>query len=200
LVVSLGGGTTELAVISLGGIVINKSLRVAGDEMDEMIVNFLRLKYSILIGLPTAENLKIQIGSACLPAGKPTRPAESTGNDEKQAVIRGRDLASGLPRSLRVSASEVREAIAPALNQFLAGIESIIEETPPELLGDIVQGRIYLTGGIAQLPGFPSLVTEAIKLPCQVLEQPMTAVVKGCGRILEDENLLRRIKVTGGVK
>jgi len=190
LMIDIGGGTTGLAVISLGGIVINKSLRIAGDEMDEAIINFLRLKYSLLIGLPTAESLKIQIGSA----------KQAKGKDEKQAVISGRDLSTGLPRSLRVNANEVREALFPVINQILSAISGIIEETPPELLGDITQKGIFLSGGISQLPGLSELVAGTTKMPCNVVKEPMTAVVRGCGRVLADEKLLHRVKVTGGAR
>ena len=190
LMVGVGGGTTELAVLSLGGIVINKSLRIAGDEMDEAIINFLRLKYSLLIGSPTAESLKIQIGSAMAEKGK----------EEKQAVIRGRDLSTGLPKSIRVHAGEVREAIFPVINQILSAISDIIGETPPELLGDITQKGIYLTGGIAQLAGLNLLVTENTKMPCTVVDDPMAAVVRGCGKVLEDEELLHKVRVRGGTK
>lgn len=190
LIVDIGGGTTDLAVISLGGIVINKALRTAGDEMDEAIINFLRLKYSLLIGLPTAEALKIQIGSA----------KESKNKEEKQMVIRGRDLSTGLPSSSRINASEIREAISPILNQILSAINDLIEQTPPELLGDITQKGIYLTGGVAQLANLDSLITETTKMPCTVLKDPMTVSVRGCGKVLADEKLLHRVKVTGGAK
>jgi len=190
LIVNIGGGTTELAVISLGGIVIGKSLRLAGDSMDEAIVNFMRLKYSLLIGLPTAESLKIQIGSVM----------EAKGKEEKMMIIRGRDLSTGLPHSIRVNAAEVREALAPTINQIIRAISDIIEETPPELLGDITQRGIYLAGGIAQLPGLDILVTEMTKMPCVVIEDPMTVVVRGCAKVLSDKNLLEKVKVRGGVK
>ncbi|MGI5826200.1 MAG: rod shape-determining protein [Patescibacteria group bacterium] len=190
LIADIGGGTTELAVISLGGIVLNKSLRLAGDEMDEAIINYLRLKYSFLIGLPTAESLKVEIGSAMGTKAK----------DEKLMVIRGRDLASGLPKSIRVNASEVREALSPLLNQITRAIADIIEETPPELLGDITQRGIFLTGGVSPLPGLDKLIEETVKIPCTVMEDPMTAVVRGCAKVLEDESLLQKVKVRGGVK
>jgi len=190
LVVNIGGGKTELAVISLGGIVINKSLRLAGDEMDEAIINFLRLKYSVLIGLPTAESLKISLGSA----------REIPGKEERMTVVRGRDLATGLPRSLRVSSPEIREALAPILNQLVGAISDIIEETPPELLGDITQKGIYLAGGVALLPGLDLLVSETTKMPCLVVEDPLTVTVKGCAKVLTDENLLQKVRVRGGVK
>jgi rod shape-determining protein MreB len=189
LLVDIGGGTTELAVISLGGIVINKSLKIAGTEMDEAIINYLRLKYSVLIGLPTAEALKVQIGSA-----------SDSGKNEKMMVVRGRDLSNGLPKSLRVSAAEIREALAPILNQILSGITDIVEETPPELLGDITQKGVYLSGGVSQLPGLESLVTEIAKIPCMVVEDPTSAVVRGCSKVLEDNELLNKVMVRGGVR
>lgn len=190
LIVNMGGGTTELALISLGGIVINRTLRIAGDEMDDAIVNYIRLKYSLLIGLPTAEDLKIQLGSVISEKGK----------EERQLVIRGRDLSTGLPKSIRVNSAEVREALVPIINQILSAISDIIEESPPELLGDITQKGIYLTGGISQLAGLPQLVKETTLMSCQVVDDPLSAVVRGCGKVLEDEKLLRKVRVTGGVK
>jgi len=189
LVVDIGGGTTELAVISLGGIVINKSLRIAGVEMDEAIINYLRLKYSVLIGLPTAESLKIQIGSA-----------RDNGKNEKMMIVRGRDLSNGLPKSIRVNAIETREALAPILNQILSAITDIVEETPPELLGDITQKGVYLSGGVSQLPGLDALVTEMSKIPCIVVEDPTSAVVRGCSQVLKDSDLLNKVMVRGGMR
>jgi len=190
LLVDIGSGITKLSVISLGGIVVNKSLAVAGDKMDEAIVNFLRLKYSLLIGLPTAENLKTQIGSA-----KQFRDKE-----ERQAVVRGRDLSTGLPRSLRVNSGEIREALFPLLNQILAAISDIVEETPPELLGDITQKGILLSGGVAQLPFLDELVAEETKIPCFVLKDPMLSTVRGCGKVLTDEKLLQKVRIRGGAR
>ena len=190
LIIDIGGGTTELAVISLGGIVVSKSLGVAGDEMDEAIINYLRLKYSVLIGLPSAEALKIQIGSVML----------AKDSDEKQMVVRGRDLGTGLPRSLRINTSEIREALTPLVNQIVGSISQIIEEVPPELLGDLVQKGIYLSGGVSLLSGFFQLVTESVKMPCFLVEDPLGAVVKGCGKVLEDKKLLQKVGVIGGVK
>jgi len=190
LIVDIGGGKTELAVISLGGIVIGKALRVAGDEMDEAIINSIRLKYSLLIGLPTAEELKISIGSVF----------EKKVKEERQAVIRGRDLSTGLPRSIRVGSSEVREALSPLVNQIVSAIADIIEQTPPELLGDITQRGIFLTGGVSQLAGFAELVTETTKMPCIVVNEPQSSVVKGCAEVLKDNTLLNKVKITGGAR
>lgn len=190
LIVDIGGGTTELAVISLGGIVINKALRTAGDEMDEAIINYLRLKYAILIGLPSAESLKEQIGSVRSEKGK----------DERQMVIRGRDLSTGLPRSIRINSSEIREALGQIVNTILSAISGMVEEVPPELLGDLTQKGIYLSGGVSLLPGFTQLVEEIVKMPCRLVDDPLSAAVRGCAKVLGDEKLLKQVKVTGGVK
>ena len=188
LVVDIGGGTTEIAVISLGGIVIERCLRIAGDEMDEAIISFMRLKYSILLGEATAEEIKIQLGS--------TYPQEK----EKQMVVRGRDLESGLPKSIKIGTNEVREAIAPVVRQIVEAISEVIEETPPELISDIVARGITLCGGAAQLIGFDKLIAEETKMPVWLADDPMTCVVRGCGKVLEDKGLLKRVRVTGGLR
>jgi len=188
LVVDVGGGTTEIAVISLGGIVIERCLRVAGDEMDEAVVSFMRLKYSILLGPSTAEEIKIQIGSAY------------SSQKEQQMVVRGRDLESGLPKSIKIGTNEVREAIAPVVRQIIEAISEVIEETPPELISDIVARGIALCGGAAQLTGFDKLIAEETKMPVWLADDPMTCVVRGCGKVLEDEGLLKRVRVIGGLR
>lgn len=188
LIVDIGGGTSEIAVISLGGIVVERCLRIAGDEMDEAIVNYMRLKYSLLLGPASAEEVKIQLGSAY--------PQEK----ERQMIIRGRDIETGLPKSLKISSSEVREAIAPVVRQIIDNISDVIEETPPELVGDILKRGITLCGGLAQLRGIDQLIAEETKMPVWVADDPMTAVVQGCGKVLEDEELLKRVRVTGGLR
>lgn len=191
LVVDIGGGTTEIAVISLGGIVIERCLRVAGSEMDEAVANFIRLKYGVLLGEATSEEIKIQLGSA-YPLGKKEK--------EKYTVVRGRDLGTGLPKSIKISTQEVREAIAPVINQIIDEVSDVIEETPPELISDIVSRGITLCGGISLLPGLDVIIAEQTKMPVWVADDPMTAVVRGCGRVLEDENLLYKVRVTGGLR
>jgi len=186
LLVDIGGGTTEIALISMGGIVVGRCLRVAGEEMDEAIANFLRLKYSLLLGEATVEEVKIQLGSAvALPSGR----------EERQMVIRGRDLESGLPKSVKVNSTEVREAISSILQEILSQISEVIEEMPPELVNDIVSRGIVLCGGGAQIKGLDKLIAEETKMPVWVADEPMTAVVRGCGKILENENLLRRLRI-----
>jgi rod shape-determining protein MreB and related proteins len=188
LIIDIGGGTTEIAVISLGGIVIERCLRVAGDEMDEAIINMARLKYGLVLGLSTAEEVKISIGSAA--------PFPKT----KNFVIRGRDIGKGLPRSLKISSSEVREALGPVLQQIVGGVTDVLEETPPELLSDILEHGVVLAGGCSQLYGLDKVISEATKMPTWVVEDPMTAVVKGCGKLLTDQKLLDQVKVTGGLR
>jgi len=180
----IGGGTTEIAVLSLGGIVVNRSIRTAGDEMDEAILTFVRVKYGILIGEPTAEMVKIAVGSA-YPVGK----------GDRQVVVRGRDIETGLPRSIRVSESEVREALAPVIQEIVEAIAETMEETPPELVGDILEHGIVLAGGGSLIRGIDKLIATETKMPVWITEDPQTAVVRGCGKLLDDADLLRRVKV-----
>jgi len=187
MIIDLGGGTTEIAVISLGGIVVNRSIKIAGDELDKAIANFIRLKYSLLIGQPTAEDIKIKIGSAFFDPKKSEK--------ENHLVIRGRNLEKGLPKSIKVSQVEIREAIAPAINQILDAISETIEETPPELLSDILERGIALVGAGAKLSGLDKIIAETTKMPVWIDKDPQTAVVKGTGKLLEDPELLARVKV-----
>jgi len=183
-VVDIGGGTSEIAVISLGGVVVGGSIRVAGDEMNEAIENYVRLKYSLLLGETTSEKVKIEIGTAT-PRKK-----------ERYAVVRGRDLETGLPKSVTLSSSEVREALSSTLQEIIKSISDTLEETPPELVSDIMKRGIVLAGGGALIPGIEELVTERTKMPAYVVEDPLTAVVRGCGKILDDLTLLDKINVT----
>jgi len=157
IIVDIGGGTTEMAVTALGGVVVNKSIRIAGDELDEAVITFARLKYGVLIGQPTAENLKISIGSA--------HPGKN--EEEKYAVVRGRDLETGLPKSLKISSSEVREALSPVINQIVSAIGDLLEQTPPELASDIVNRGIALAGGGSQLKNID--LANDLNLPLMLL-------------------------------
>ena len=188
LLIDIGGGTTEIAVISLGGIVVERCLRIAGDEMDQAIISFARLKYSLLLGEATAEEVKLEIGSA-YPLDK-----------EKQLVVRGRGLESGLPQSLKISSSEIREAISPVVRQIIDKLSEVLEETPPELVADILSRGITLSGGGAQLLGLDKLIAEETKMPVWVADDPMTAVVRGCAKVLSDPGLLKKVRVTGGLR
>lgn len=180
----IGGGTSEIAVLSLGGIVVNRSIRIAGDEMDEAITNFVRLKHSLLIGEQSAEEIKITIGSAY--------PTEK---NDRVTVVRGRDIETGLPKSVRLNESEIREALATVVHQIIEAISETIEETPPELVGDIIEHGIILAGGGAQLLGIDRLIANELKMPVWITDDPQTAVVRGCGKLLTDEVLLLKVKV-----
>ena len=180
----IGGGTSEIAVMSLGGIVVNRSIRIAGDEMDEAMVSFMRLKYSLLIGEQTAEDVKIYVGSAY--------PVDKT---ERQTVVRGRDIETGLPKSIRLSETEIREALSPVLHQIIEGIAETIEETPPELIGDFMEHGIVLAGGGALLRGMDKLIATEMRMPVWITDDPQTAVVRGCGKLLDDSVLLGKVKV-----
>lgn len=180
----IGGGTSEIAVMSLGGIVVNRSIRVAGDEMDSAVVSFIRLKYSLLIGDQTAEEIKLAVGSA-YPLAK----------GDRQTVVRGRDIETGLPKSIRVGETEIREALSPVVHEIIEAVSETIEETPPELVGDIMEHGIVLAGGGALLGGIDKLIATELKMPVWITDDPQTAVVRGCGKLLDDAVLLRKVKV-----
>jgi rod shape-determining protein MreB len=180
----IGGGTTEIAVLSLGGIVVNRSIRIAGDEMDEAIASFIRLKYSLLIGEQTAEDIKIATGSAF-----------QIDKGDRQTVVRGRDIETGLPKTIRVGEAEIREAITPVIQEIIAAIAETVEETPPELMSDIIEHGIMLVGGGAMLRGVDKMIAQEMKMPVWTTEDPMTAVVRGCGKLLDDKELLAKVKV-----
>src|SRR5680860_839425 len=208
-VVDIGGGTTEIAVISLGGIVVSKSLRIAGDEMNEAITHYIRLRHGLLIGEKTAEDLKIKIGSAYKKPQKANYKNQTEGDKEylgsekehdKMAVIRGRDIETGLPKSLRMTEVEVREALSPVIAQIIDGIVDVLEESPPELTSDILEHGILLTGGGSILPGLDHLIIERTHIPVIRSDDPLTTVVRGTGKVLEDDSLLQRVKVIGGLK
>ncbi len=194
MVVDVGGGTTEIAVISLGGIVLNTSLRVAGDEFDDAVISFARVRYGILIGESTAEQTKIAIGSAY--------PFEEK-IDKKHAehfVIRGRDVETGLPKSVKIHSVELREALAPVVQLILTAITDTLEETPPELVSDIMRSGIVLAGGSSQLRGFEKRVSEETTMPVWTTPEPDLAVVRGCAAVLDRPKLLKQTQIVGGYR
>jgi rod shape-determining protein MreB and related proteins len=172
-VVDIGGGTTEVAVISLGGIVISKSLRIAGDRLNEDIINFAEREYKLLIGERTAEDVKIRIGSVC--------PLE----EKMESSIRGRNLVTGLPEEVFVSDKDIREAMSKSVKEIVKTIKDTVEETPPELLADIMSRGIYLLGGGSLLRGLDKLIEDEVKIKTQIGDDPLTAVVRGAGYALE---------------
>ncbi len=193
LICDIGGGTSEIGVISLGGLVLNRSLRVAGDELTESIINFVRLKYNLLLGESTAEEVKIAVGSA-YPQKK---EKDGTG---LQIVVRGRSLETGLPQSLKLNSEEIREALMPIVNQILQEIALIIEETPPDLVADILEKGMVMAGGGSLIRGIDKLISEQVGMPVWVTENPLEAVVRGCAKVLEDDKLLNKVKVVGGMR
>ena len=198
MIVDIGGGTTEVAIISLGGIVVSKSLRFAGDDMDAAILHYVRLRHGMLLGEKTAEDVKIKIGSAYESIS--SKPKEKDEDKEKVIIVRGRDIETGLPRSLRLSSNDIREALSPVLSRIIEGIVDVLEEAPPELTSDILEHGILLTGGGANLQGLDRLVMERTHIPVIIAEDPLTTVVKGTAKVLEDDKLLSRVKVTGGLQ
>jgi rod shape-determining protein MreB and related proteins len=209
MIADVGGGTTEIAIISLGGIVVSKSLRVAGQEMDEAIIHYVRLRHGLIMGERTAEDVKIKIGSAYeskskisprSEAGKSPKNTEKVNFKERMAVVRGRDIETGLPKSLRLTEVEIREALAPVLSQILEGVSDVLQEAPPELTNDILTNGILLTGGGSMLSGLDQLIVEHTHIPVILSEDPLSSVARGLGRVLENNELLQRVKVVGGLK
>ncbi len=181
MVVDIGGGTTDIAVISLGGIVYSESVRVAGDQLDGAITNYLKREYSLLIGEHMAERIKMEIGSAYpLP-------------EKKQMAVKGRDVVSGIPRTILVDDNEIREALQDCLTTIIRAIRLALENTPPELAGDIIDRGIVLTGGGSMLQGLDNRLREETSLPIVTVDDPLTSVVLGVGKTLEEFSLLRKI-------
>jgi rod shape-determining protein MreB and related proteins len=179
MIVDVGGGTTEVAVISLGGMVVSKSVDVAGDEMDEAIVQYFRRKYNLLIGENTAEDVKIRIGSVFpLP-------------EETSLEVKGRDQVTGLPKTITITSEEVRSALSEPIKAIIEVIKNTLEETPAELSADLVDRGIVLAGGGSLLRGFAELLSQETELPVNLAEDPLTCVVRGTGKYLEELDNLR---------
>lgn len=183
MVIDIGGGTTEVAIFSLGGIVISRSIRVAGDEMDEDIVQYMRTKHNLLIGEPMAQNVKHNIGSAYpLP-------------QERTFMVKGRNLMTGLPASVEVSSIEIREAVSGSVDIIVDTVKDALDDTPPELVADLMESGICMAGGSSQLRGLTDRITDEVNIRTWLAEDPMTCVARGAGRVLEDYNNLRRLLV-----
>lgn len=185
MIVDLGGGTTEVAIISLAGIVLSRSVRVGGDEMDEAIVQYMKRVYNLMIGERTAEEIKITIGSA-YPLG-----------EEVSMEVKGRDLVAGLPKTLTITSEEIREALQEPVSAIIEAIRITLERCPPELASDLVDRGIVLAGGTSQLRGLDKLLAEQTGLPVHVAEDPVSAVAEGTGVVLHELNFLRKVS-TGG--
>ncbi|MEA3295664.1 MAG: rod shape-determining protein [Patescibacteria group bacterium] len=214
-IVDIGGGTTEIAVISLGGLVISKSLRIAGDKLNQDIIYFAQEEYKLLVGERTAENVKIGIGSAYpLNLIKDENDFSSFAEDKKkiknknkeeqeftktknklEMPIRGRNLVTGLPEEITVNDTDIRRALEKSVKQIVQAVKNTIEETPPELLADIMSSGIYLAGGGSLLRGLDALITKETKIPCKIIDDPLTAVARGAGMVLENLDELEEVLV-----
>ena len=183
MIVDVGGGTTDVAVISLDGVVYSKAVRVGGDKMDEAIMAYIKRRYNLMIGEMTTEHIKIDIGSAYA----------SVSPEKRTMDIKGRDLISGIPKTITINEDEIREALSEPVNIILDTIKVTLENTPPELAADIVDRGIVLAGGGALLRGLDALIKHETGLPVIVAENPLTAVVMGVGKMLDELELLRRI-------
>ncbi|HEY4485810.1 MAG TPA: rod shape-determining protein [Nitrospiria bacterium] len=183
MVVDIGGGTTDVAVISLAGIVYSESVKVAGDKMDEAIMHYIKRKYNLLIGEPMSEQIKLEVGSAY--------PME----ERKTMAIKGRDLISGIPKTLVLDDSEIREALSEPINAIVNTIKVALENTPPELAGDIIDRGIVLTGGGSLLRGMDVRLREETNLPVITVENPLTTVVMGTGKVLDEIDLLKKVTI-----
>lgn len=182
MIIDIGGGTSDIAVLSLGDIVVDKTIRVAGDEMDQDIINYVRQKYNLLIGERTAEDVKIAIGSAVAQ------------EEEKKVIIQGRNLLTGLPKSVEFSSIECREAIMNSLDKITDSVKDAIEETPPELLSDLVTSGAYVAGGGALIRGLDKLWEQELKLPIKIVDEPLSAVARGTSAMLDHIELLERVQ------
>ena len=185
MIIDIGGGTTEIAVIALDGIVANSSIRVGGDELDEAIVNYVKRTYNLLIGEQTAELIKIKVGTAI----KLDKPLEME--------VKGRDLVAGIPKNLKLTSEEIRDAISEPISQIVEALKSALEQTPPELAADIVDRGIVMTGGGALLRGLDVLLKEETNLPINVVDDPLLCVVLGAGKVLDNVHLYDRILMQG---
>ena len=183
MIVDIGGGTSEIAVISLGGAVVAESLRVGGDKMNENIISYVRENFNLLLGEKTAEDVKIAIGSAYR-LDKPIKVA-----------VRGRDLITGLPKEMEITDADIRQAIQKSVRAIINSIKNVLEKTPPELLGDIMRKGIVMAGGGSLVRGLDRLISEQTRMPVKVMDDPLTAVVRGTGIVLEDIEELKSLMI-----
>lgn len=183
MIVDIGGGTSEAAITSLDGVVISNSIRIAGDEMDEAIIQYLKEKHNLFIGEQMAERIKITLGY-------------SSSKEERKMKVRGRDLNTGFPSEIELNSGEMQEILDPVLTAILDMIEATLEQCPPEIAGDIMEKGIYLTGGGACLKGIDIYIAERVKLPVRVVPEPLLSVVLGLGKLLDDHRLLSAVEIT----
>lgn len=183
ILVDIGGGKTEVSVISNGGIVVGKGIKTAGGDLDNCIINYVKMKYGLLIGPNSAEKLKMEVGNL-------------NGKEEKKyGVVRGRDLEKGLPKSIKLGENEIREAVSLEVSKIVKTVSSVLDETPPELMEDILKKGIVLTGNGAKMKGIDNLIEAETKISTRVIDDPGLCVIKGCGELIQNENLLKQVKL-----
>lgn len=190
MIVDIGGGSTEAAVISLGGVVVHNSVRVAGNKIDEAIANYTKKKFNLLIGERTSEQIKIEIGNALLP--EDLKAARQNTKDERKMEIRGRDSVTGLPRTLELLESQVSQAIRPVLMDIIQGVKTVLEGTPPELASDIIDKGAVMSGGTSLIYNFDKLMTQVTGVPCHIADDALLCVVRGTGVAMENIELYKR--------
>jgi rod shape-determining protein MreB len=183
MIIDIGGGTTEIAVISLAGIVFSKSIRIGGDEMDDAIIEYLKKTYNLMVGERTAEDIKMKIGSAY--------PLE----EEMSIEVKGRDLVAGLPKTITITSEEIREALQEPVRAILESAKISLERTPPELAADLIEHGIVMAGGGSLLKGLDKLISEETGLPVHIAEDPLTAVANGTGKVLNEIRYLKKVTV-----
>jgi len=189
MIVDVGGGKSEVSVVSLGGVVVGKGIKVGGEDWDKAIVNFLKMKYGILIGEKTAENVKIELGCLVPDKSKKTRVM----------VIRGRDLASGLPRSLKINSEEIMEPLLMVGKEITGLVSAVLDEMPPEITDDVLNKGIWLLGGGGRLKGLDRLIERETKISVRLVEEAELAVIKGCGELMENKELLNKVRLISGL-
>lgn len=185
MVVDIGGGTCEIAVVSLGGVVVGRSIKIGGDAMDRDIISYVRARYGLAIGERTAEDIKIALGSAYQT------------DVEREMVVRGQDLEKGLPKTIRISSVAIREALAPSVNLIVSSVKEIVEDAPPELSADIAERGIVLCGGGALLSGLAKLISKETRMPVSVAKDPLICVVLGAAKVIENAEFLKKVKMVG---
>ncbi len=189
VIVDVGGGKTEVTVVSMGGIVLGKSVRVAGEDFDEAIANYIKMKYGLLIGKNSAERIKIELGNV----------SEDLGDKEKSSIVRGRDLESGLPKSIKLKESEIREALSLEVGKIVRVVAEVLDETPPDMMEDILRRGIVMVGNGSLMKGLDGLIEKKTKISTRVADDPGTCVIRGCGELLQNRSLFDRIKLVSGL-
>ena len=189
LIVDVGGGKTEVSVVSMGGVVVGRGIKTAGDDLDNSIINYIRMKYGILIGQNSAERIKMEIGNF-----------SRSDDDKKTALVGGRDLETGLPKTVKVTELEIKEAITMELTKIVKLVSTVLGETPPELMENILKRGIVLVGNGGKIKGLAKMIEDETKIFTKILDEPGMMVIKGCGELIQNRDLLRQVKLVSGLK